>query len=331
MAKTTANWLRQWAHIDVLAVASLIFLFMLQDDDTLTMTPDGSIAFYTFLAASFAFFFLRWFTELEIDKRNAWAPNVRFAALVGVFVGLCVLIGGGVPGAAPHFQYHSLDSVCKHVQPFLHSVSNELPASYGNCLDTDSDPPQPCMGRSNLQTSGNDKQYMNAVWMGGIRTMQVNTCYLTKVPIKGARGTSYRFHIGGKFDELTMFLRVKQCIALGSCVKMNSAKHCCGDNIAFNFTFALDCRESPGSSDAIRSLTLTDANLGHMYVHEDMLGGVFKIQAMDISGQVESSVKGHMDKVLHTKIKWGKRKFDMAGMINKIVQYNAPSNVGQCL
>ena len=52
------------------------------------------------IAATSPHYSLERFTELEVDKRNAWAPNVRFAALVGVFVGLCVLIGGGVPGTA---------------------------------------------------------------------------------------------------------------------------------------------------------------------------------------------------------------------------------------
>jgi len=298
----------------------------------LTMTPDGSVAFYLFLAASFSFFFLRWFAERSVDEQHAWAPRVRTGALIGSFVGLTMLLWGGVPGAAPHFQYRSLDSVCEHARPLFDKVSNLLPAAYGNCDDLKSDPPQPCIGSSNLQTSGNDQEYMNAIWMGGLKTMQINSCSLSKVsPEDSHPGTSsYRFHIGGNFDHISMFLRVKQCMPMGGCVKMNSAKHCCGDDISFNFTFGVDCRESPGSSNAIRSLRLIGADLGQMLVNQDMLDGALKIQAMDISGEVESAVKSHVETALDTKIKWGERELDMGDMLNRIVQYNAPADAGQC-
>merc|ERR1712224_893638 len=108
------------------------------------------------------------------------------------------MIWGGVPGSSPHFQYRSLDSVCAHAQPFLHGVTSELPKAYGNCNDLESDPPQPCMGDSNLQTSGSKDSYMNAIWMGGIETMRINSCKLSKVPPSHARPgmSTYRFHIG---------------------------------------------------------------------------------------------------------------------------------------
>merc|ERR1719271_439928 len=328
LAKTAADILRQWAHVDVVAIAAMVFLFMIQDSQTLTKTPDGSFAFYLFIAASFSFFFLRWFSESEISNSNKWAPRI----LVGVFVAFVLIIWTGVPGAQPHFEYRSLDSVCAHAQPFLHGMANELPAAYGNCLDVESHPPQPCMGDENLQTSGDDKDYMNAIWLGGIQSFQVSSCKITKVPPEDSvPGTSsYHFKFGGHFDKLTMFLRVRQC-TFGKCVEMNSADHCCGHDIGFNFTFAVNCRESPGSTNAIRSLKLMDAEFGGMYVSQDFFKGAVKIQAKDISGQVEASLRDHIEKVLHAKVQWGKHMFAISDMLNKLVQYNAPSDAGRCL
>jgi hypothetical protein len=302
---------------------------MIQDQFTLTMIPDGSIAFYMFLAASFSFLFLRWFAEFEMDQQHTWVPRVRFGALVSVFAVLIVVLWGGVPGAAPHFQYRSLDHVCDHMKPFLHGAARELPATFGNCNDEASHPPQPCVGHENLQTDGDSKEYMNAIWMGGLRSMRINSCKLSKT-VGGIPGDSlYRFNIAGKFDELTMFLRVRKCMPVGGCVHMNSADHCCGSDIRFNFTFGLDCHE--GSMNAIRSLKLIDAKLGQMIVEQDFASGMVNIQAMDISGEVEHSVVSHIHQVMQAKVKWGAQKIGMADLINKIVQYNAPGDVGHCL
>merc|ERR1712232_317062 len=114
------------------------------------------------------------------------------------------------------------------------------------------------------QTSGDKKQYMNAIWIGGLRTMDVHECQLHKVPNPQPGMSQYQFHIAGEFEKLSLYLRVKQCMPMGGCVNMNSADHCCGKHIGFNFTFSIDCKSSPGSLNAIRNLQLVDASFGKM-------------------------------------------------------------------
>jgi len=321
---------RQWAHIDVVAIASMIFLFMIQDEDTLTMTPDGSFAFYIFLAAGFSFFFLRWFTEHEADDKHPWSRimgvTCRTATLIAVYITLCMIIFGGVPGAAPHYQYRSLSSVCIHAQPFLDQVAEQLPAAFGNCKDKDSNPPQPCFGDENLQTNEDEDSRMDAIWMGGLRTLSFDSCHLEKV--NDGLPETYRLKVGGQFHKISMFLRVKTCSPIGGCIKMNSADHCCGKNIGFNFTFDIAC--NPDKNNAIRAIRLQDADLDPMLVEQKLLGGAMKVQAMDISNQVESSVKGHIADMLHMQMKWGEQKLGVADMLNKLVMYNAPNQAGTC-
>lgn len=331
-SKISVNLLRQWCHVDVVGVAALVFLFMVQDESTLTMVPDGTFTFYFFIAAAASFMFLRWFIESQVDEGGyQWAPKVRLVVLIALYVGFITVIWGGVPGAAPHFQYQTLDSVCKHAKPFLHKVRAQLPQSYGNCKDTDSHPPQPCIGDSNLQTSGTKKQYMNAIWIGGLRTLDVRECELKRVANPQPGMSQYQFHIAGEFEKLSLFLRVRQCMPMGGCVKMNSADHCCGKHIGFNFTFSIDCKSVPGSLNAIRNLQLVDASFGKMIVHQEMMGGTMHVEAMDISGQVEGTVKSHIKDMLDMHIPWGGQSLSIGRMLNKLVQYNAPTDAGRCL
>jgi hypothetical protein len=327
-AKQLADLMRQWSHTDVVAIAAMIFLFMIQDAQTLTMVPEGAYAFYLFIAAGFAFLFMRWLIEIDVEAPK-WAPFLRLIVCVSIYAVFIATVWGGVPGAAPHFSYRSIDSICKHAKPFLSKVKTQFPHSYGNCTDKDSKPPQPCIGKDNLQTQGDANNYMNAIWIGGLETMEVTQCSLTRALSQVPGESEYNFVIAGEFGKLPLFLRVRQCTAVG-CVKMNSAKHCCGKHVSFNFTFGIDCKSVPGSMNAIRDLKLLTADFGKMIVHQDMIGGHLKVDAMDISNQVTQTVKAHIQDMLKATIPWGGHKKSVSDMLNKLVQYNAPSNVGTC-
>jgi len=324
--------LRQWAMPDVVCVASLIFLFMIQDEHTLTMPPDGSCAYYIYLSAGFSFFFIRWFSEsAPVDEDNSgYVQNTRFAVLSITWLLLCAVIFHGIPGQAPHFTYRSLSTVCQHTQPFLNKAVEMAPASYGNCNDKSSHPPKPCLGDANLQTSESaNGEYMNAIWISGLHTTRFSNCKLEKRPANDMRQTHYRLQVGGLFGHLAMFLRVKTCTPLG-CTRMNTAKNCCGRDLGFNFSFLMSCRPSSVGIDAIRDVKFEKISIDPMIVSAELMKGALKVDAMDISPQVEGAITDQIEAMLKKHVPWGGKPLSLEQLLNKIVWYNSPPNAGTC-
>lgn len=330
IANSAADVLRQWAMPDVVAISALIFLFMIQDAHTLTMPPDGSCGFYIFLGAGFSFFILRWFIESDVSESQGWAHSVRFVVLAVTWLAICAVIFHGVPGQAPHFRYQSLSAICEHTRPFLNQAVDQAPASYGNCKDVKSKPPQPCLGDENLHTEGDKNGYMNAVWIGGLRTTSFKRCKLEKRPTNEKGQTQYRLSVGGVFGHLSMFLRVKSCNPLVGCTRINTADNCCGDNLGFNFSFLLSCKPPSMGKNAIRSVEFERADIDPMIVSTKLMEGAIKVDAMDISPRVEHAVSEQVEGMLHRHIPWGGKPLNLAQILNKIVWYNAPSNAGTC-
>merc|ERR1719207_377015 len=69
LALQIARKLQPWVMTDVLCLASYVFLFVMQGEETATRPPSGSWMYYVFLGSGFSFFFLRWFAEPEEDPR----------------------------------------------------------------------------------------------------------------------------------------------------------------------------------------------------------------------------------------------------------------------
>lgn len=329
-ADPVPEWLRQWAMTDVVTIASLIFVFMFQDEHTLTMPPDGSLSFYLFLGAGFSFFYLRWFVDCA-NPPSVMVLACRTALLGAFWLATCVVIIRGIPGAAHHFKYNTMGAICKHTQPFMNQAILEMPASYGNCTDKASNPPEPCIGHANLHTEDTEDGYMNAIWMGGLRTTSFNSCSLAKTSDadNDASTTQYRLAMSGVFGHLSMFLRVKSCSAFG-CTHLNSADNCCGSHLGFNFSFRLMCKPPGLGYDAIRKITFEDIKIDPMIVDVKMMGGALKINAMDISPKVEKAVKEQVQDMMAATIPWGGKPLSLAQILNKIVWYNAPARAGTC-
>jgi len=204
------------------------------------------------------------------------------------------------------------------------------PASYGNCNDKSSHPPKPCLGDANLQTSESaNGEYMNAIWISGLHTTRFSNCKLEKRPANDMRQTHYRLQVGGLFGHLAMFLRVKTCTPLG-CTRMNTAKNCCGRDLGFNFSFLMSCRPSSVGIDAIRDVKFEKISIDPMIVSAELMKGALKVDAMDISPQVEGAITDQIEAMLKKHVPWGGKPLSLEQLLNKIVWYNSPPNAGTC-
>lgn len=332
--------LRQWAMADVFALAALIFLFMIQDNNTLTMPAEGSIAFYALLAGGFSFFFLRWFVEAGVAQKGPGVPGSiwwRSLALVTAWLVTSVLVLFGVLGGMPKYEWESLPSVCRNAMPLMSNLLNHLPAAYGDCDNVASQPPTPCSGHAVLDRQGvenSSDSFSVAVWLGGLNSMGFESCNLWEEQ-PGMQNSSletghtrYHFAIAGTFAKLSMYLHARSCSTLG-CVNVHDANHCCGENIGARFNFLMDCKSNSAGSN-FSALSMVDFDLDPMIVQEKMLGDSVTIDAMDISPKVEKTVRGKVRDFLHELIPWGKQNLTMAEFLNKVVRYNRPHGNDVC-
>jgi len=317
---TITDWLRQWAMLDVFAIASMITLCMLQDKHTLTMPGDGSYAYYVFLASAYSFFFLRWFVEGDMsDWCFNLVPSGKFWVLAALWLGTCIFLLHGVPGAYPHYQFPTLDAVCDHGSEVLNHMIPSLPNAFGDCKDKAADAPEPCKGSEPLYHKGKD---VTAVWIGGLNSMNVKDCSLTKQLLDSGR-TAFSLEIAGVFSEIKLFLRVN---TMG--VHMDSADHCCGKDIRYSMKLVLDCIPDPVKG-AIKGIRLESFDISSMYVEEKI--GMLTIDAMDLSTLLKNLVKDRINIVINkVHLTWAGNKLKLPQMLDKLVSYNAPERWGQC-
>jgi len=333
--------LRPWVTPDVFALAALVFLFTVQDRQTLTMTPQGSYTFYAFLGAGLSFFFLRWFVWRRDEVRQGGTapapPRCRLLALIGAWVAICALILRGVPGSSPHFDFPTLDSICEQAMPLVDStVRHQAPAAFGDCDDIASSPPQPCKGSGLLVNTTNDNGFVQALWVGGVDTIHLDRCHLSRDPPvshNSAQSTSeYHLSIGGVFKHLRLFLHLKQCGPFG-CTRMNSADNCCGDDIRFRLAFSMQCARHADSS-SLRSIALEKCDIDPLFIEKKLLKQSWvhlAVDAADISPQVEDMVKKQLREFIsEARIFWAGREMRIHELLNQLIVYNSLDHVGSC-
>jgi len=325
-----ADLLRPWATLDVFVLASLIFLFTMQDQHTLTIPPEGSVTFYLFLGAGLSFFFLRWFAASPIARS-------KFTLLLVTWGVLCCLILKGVPGSHPNLTFPTLDSICTQTLPIVdRAVRHGVPATLGDCNNVNAKPPQPCKGDKLLLNTTTDDGFVQAIWMGGLDTMALDGCKLWQE--SGTNGPSLHvnkaFHltIEGIFKHLSLFLHLKQCGPFG-CTTMNSADHCCGDDIRFRLTFGMHCR-SGSPAEALRDISIESAEIDPMLIRKRLLDKSWynvAVDAVDISPQVEKVVQDMISKFIPAaKIFWAGRQMHLTEWLNLMLSYNSPNMAGSC-
>jgi len=301
------------------------------------MKPEGSHTFDGLLGAGLAFFFLRWFAN---SKRFGSAAQSRgFLAMVAVWLLVCWSILAAIWAlemASPQFNFPTLDSVCKTAMPLLDTTVREhVPASFGDCDNSATRPPQPCKGSKLLLNATNKHGFIEAVWLGGINTVSLENCRLWRsepnTSSVGAPGAKRRYHltIGGVFKEIRLFLDLKQCGPFG-CTTMNSPDHCCGDGIKFHLTFGMDCRTGRGR-EAFTDVLIEDCDVDPMLVEQDFLGGALRVDALDISPMVEKVVRTQIEKFIGgTQLEWAGRRMHIPDLLNRLISYNAPGAAGSC-
>jgi len=324
--RAASDVLRQWAMMDVFAIASFICLCILQDKHSTMITPDGSCVYYLFLGGSFSLFFLRWFAEGDESGLRSYKPWV----LISFWLMTCALLLHGVPGTVRHYHFQDLGAVCKHGQDVMNSVIGSMPHSFGDCSDKRAKPPQPCSGSTPLYKSGSvdSDEFTEAIWFGGLHTMHFNTCSLNREVLSTSRGGGSQFHlvVGGQFERIQLYLR-----AHDGPIVMDSPNHCCGQNITFNLKFVVDCAPGLAHGDGIKNVRMEKCDLAPLLVEEKHLGGSLTIDEMDLSSMVEKLVKQHIHSfVSKVRVTWGHKPTSIAQMLNKLVLYNAPRRAGQC-
>jgi len=355
-----ADTLRPWATTDVLCCATIVFLFTVHDQKTETKPTQDSNAYYLFLGAGFSMFFLRFLTG-SIKKGFCACPGPRFAIILASWLLVCVVVAGGPTNAAAilgisghheeesysqtnrgglHFE--DLDSVCGMLLPLVDDTfARAAPAAYGNCHDANSRPPQPCKGDAPLYEVHKGGNYINLKWLAGVNTMKLDTCRLWKdVPVWNdtSQKMSTRFHlqIGGKFDEVRLYMKARQCARFSwfGCSDFDSDRHCCGEDIRFNFTLGLGCSPSAltgADANAFRTVEVEEFRLDPLIVHADFMGGALHVDAMNIGPKVEQIVTHKMTEFLEsTHVHWAHKAMHIPGLLNHLIAYNSPDRAGSC-
>lgn len=324
VCNSIAEYLRPWATTDVFILASLIFLLTMQDRHTVTLPPEGSYAFYVLLGAGLSFFFLRWFSG---------GPTARskLAPLIAVWGMLCLLILRGVPGAHPQLSFPTLSSICSQTLPVVDTaVRHSVPAAFGDCFHPTA--PQPCSGEGFLMNTTTDDGFVQAIWMSGLDTIKLDGCRLWRENMNSTMGEATPMHLAieGTFKHLNLFLHLKQCGPFG-CTNMNSADHCCGDDIRFRLTFGMHCR--PGRK-VLRDVGIESCAIDPMLIRKQLAEHSWynvAVDTVDISPQVEHVVRDMIRNFMSaTQIFWAGRRMHLTDWLNLIVAYNSPSTSGQC-
>eukprot|EP00928_Gymnodinium_smaydae_P041049 TRINITY_DN27798_c0_g2_i2.p1 TRINITY_DN27798_c0_g2~~TRINITY_DN27798_c0_g2_i2.p1 ORF type:complete len:846 (-),score=152.73 TRINITY_DN27798_c0_g2_i2:259-2796(-) len=346
-----ADAVRPWVTLDVFCWASLIFLFTVQDPHTLTMPVEDSWALYMLFGAGLSLFFLRWFANLQYvtSAKSSRMPAPGCWIVLVSWLVLCIVVGHHSKAGtvqAQHYVFQGLDSVCFNAAPLVNRTLREaLPAAYGDC-DGSSDPagssefvrpPSPCKRGPPLYNVQNGPNYAKALWLGGVNSINLNKCELRKDPpvwtvgTLGEPTTRYHLTIGGHFDMIKLFLHVNQCEGPLGCTRMDSADHCCGNNIEFNISFSMDCRPDSDSKNAFRGVTLEAVDIQPMIIDTTFFDGALEVQALDISPSVEKTVKEKLSGYINSaKLTWAGQEMHIPQLLNHLIAYNSPGSAGLC-
>lgn len=338
-----ADCLRPWVTLDVFILASLLFLFTLQDQHTLTRTPEGSYDYYTFLGAGMSFFFLRWFVEAPATTKGgaSWLSTLgpRLILLLLVWGASSTLILIGVPGASLQLKFPTLDSVCEQVLPVVDgAVRHGVPAAYGDCNDSTAAPPQPCRGHGLLMNTTLGNSFAQAVWLGGIDTLKLDKCHLWRGDGNHKRTSNlstsnYHLAVGGVFARLPLFLHLKQCGPFGCTKTMSGADHCCGNNIRFSLTFGVVCRLDDNLKPT-RDIAVERCDIDPMLFDQPTLKKSWyklSMTSLDISPQVEEMVERQIRKFMaEARIPWGGRELTVSQLMDLMIGYNSPQAANSC-
>jgi len=353
--------LRPWATTDVFCFASLVFVFTVQDGRTLTIPVQGSCGYYAFLGAGFALFALRWLVERSDDQARGRANHLwsvitpRWLALVAAWSLACVLAGGGLAtfesaldalrghgrggdaaAGIRHYEFEGFSAVCERAVPVVNTtLRRALPATFGDCSDLSTEPPLPCSGKAPLYQTKDGDNYVHAVWLSGINTLNLTFCHLWKeAPHQG--GTRYHLTFGGRFDKIQMFLRARECgkFPMLGCTAVNSSRHCCGDNIGFNITFGLQCRPSRRHEEAFKNVTLESCEIEDPMLVDtnfQMLGGNLDLRVLDIGPRIQGLLRNAIARFIRSvEFTWAGERLGVPQLINQLVAYNSPANAGAC-
>jgi len=185
-----------------------------------------------------------------------------------------------------------------------------------------------------LYSTTNGNGFIEAKWLAGLNTIKLVNCRLSKEPPQwsnssGSSIVKYHLEIDGVFDKIQLFLHLQQCGPIG-CTKMNSANHCCGRGIEFNLSFTMDCNPNSGLDEFTR-IAVDSCHLSPMLVHQQMLGGALKVAALDISPKVENIVRSQISRLLAvTHLQWAGKMMNIPQLLNRLISYNSPSNIGSC-
>lgn len=361
-----AELLRTWSTLDVFCWATLVFLFTVQDPHTLTAPSEGSVGLYLLFGAGFSLFFLRWFSDAydeNFRKLGMCAPHLWL--VIFAWLAACYFVGGaslfyhdasrgGAVGTsqARRDVFEGLDSVCANVMPVLSSTLRKvIPPSLGDCNGSGSGleytpdmmPPnrEHCSGNKPLYSSVDNSGYIQALWLAGLNTIHLHTCYLWKekrtdhisndVAYKDPTVTTrYHLSLGGSFDFVKLFLHLKKCSAPFGCTLLNSADHCCGENIKFNITFGLECRPSV-DGQSFKRVVVEGASIDSMMPNLDFFGGTVQVKVVDIAPTIERLVKDHFSDTLNSaKFRWAGEERKLPDLLNRLIKYNSPASAGTC-
>jgi hypothetical protein len=346
---SVAENIRSWATFDVFAWSTIVFVFTVQDPRTLTMPSEGSMAIYLYFGAGFALFFLRWLAGLDNRsiKKLGLMPGPLLCVVFLFWLLVCYVVGGTGSVSSvqdAHKIFNGLDSVCYNAAPVVNKTLRQvLPASYGQCSGQQKDqlPPEDgkCIettGNKPLYDVSNDNGFIKALWLGGINTVRVDGCSLYKdTPImsdfNAQNLTRYHLSLQIVFDKISLFLDAKQCLGgLLGCTQMNSADHCCGENVEVNITFGMDCIPTEGGS-SFREVELEKTNIDPMMVDSSFLGGSLSVQVIDIGPMIQKLVTNFLSEKIRTvEISWAGMKLTIPEIINHLIAYNSPGSAGAC-
>lgn len=355
-----AQLLPLWSMPDVLALAAVLCLLIVQDAQTVTMVPWRLCApsppgIFWLVASGSIFVVVRTIslpgsgrdtsgTRAEDDHFQWTLPADVFhnsiltrGVLALTLTVVCSFLICGVSLTTPWLDDfgQGMEAVCKRTMPLLERAISHLPDSLGACDGGQTHLPAPgtCADLGvPLFEDHSLGLHVEAPWMTGLSSLRLDSCTLVDPSVDDTSGhRPYSLELRGSLGHVDLLLDVRQCFDfVGECVPLlSSSDSCCGNDIDFVLDFEILCANGLAPNVRLTHFEILDS----VRIKDRLKLGFFdeSVQTPDMAPQISRALEHRLSDFLEGhQISWGGRPVSLLGILSGLVEYNSPGGYLQC-
>lgn len=220
-----AYFLQHWSMPDVMALGAAIVLVLTQSKNTATSIPDGPGWISPFAALVFAGYFFalfRFYLKPSWDEHGgtsskfSWRPFIPLFLITAITTVLAIESWkNGLAAKVPAPNLSSVEGVCNESSRVLNVLTNFVPASLGNCAETNPEPaPTPCADIGKPIWS---QSLFEVPWITGLNTFELVGCSAGVAQVSS--GCSTRAGVQCKYFPCGIHMRLHGATCFnGECV-----------------------------------------------------------------------------------------------------------------